>query len=695
MDNLEVIFNQFLAQDDSFQNDISINDNDITQRPTNILLKLHDQKYNFTQKQFDLFFSRGIKGLSKSYFIFNDGDNVSNKRLKAIDIMFTKFTPNNKQMIQLLKTYITRLNLVKYTRCYQCVETLVGKKHQFTTEQLEIINRIEFDKNLYLLFKNTTLEEFENLIINTSPIRSSIIRILNNIIKNHNLVLLQRFIDIVCDQISNYTNDYRTRSTIPHILKLLDMLVDNGLHVATEHITKLYTTELDCVIRYCSKFIKNDLDKVVYYLNAKDILNAVTLIHTNKCIPSSECLNIAIKINNTLIDQNISIRKIIGDHTVNKNTIDNYDNWYRRQNRIFSLPHYLLDKGAKPNIESIKTLFLAIRSDSYNRYSDYHEIIYDKITSMEGGVNIDINLLNVVSKNPIYHHKIHDILSKGVVPNTETFDICITSLTDILREVELLEIHGLVLEKDMQIKLLDKIYFSNHYQTSEYEYGMFSNIVQKYKIIITKEHLIKALCYKPVTFVNEILNYKIKPDKEVFCKYTENGNNISIQEKFDILLCNGMEVDMDIVRACFKKEFYPELEKFNISYDESIYRILYDTNKDNMIIHLINTKKWNISEHVIKLRYEFRHGYSVDNIIKYMKDNNVKPDRYCMLSAKRNNNQSFINFLLDKLKCDPPFECLKPEGSYSSKFYEYYKNKINQTEVDYTTPYDHIDLNSL
>lgn len=194
------------------------------------------------------------------------------------------------------------------------------------------------------------------------------------------------------------------------------------------------------------------------------------------------------------------------------------------------------------------------------------------------------------------------LVDKGATPNTETLRIVVAG-----------DLH------DLRIK----------------------ELLLDYKTIPTKEILdtivsINNKFYVPI--IETILNYKILPDKKTYL----SNNNAGINE---LLITHGMQVDLDMVDKSLKdKDPIFDLHRFNIPYDGKLYYCCHKHNnfpEQYMKLFIIDKK-------VIELRGLFKREILWHKIKKYLKQYNLKIDRYCFENAKTN-----IKNILTKLGAEP------------------------------------------
>jgi len=204
--------------------------------------------------------------------------------------------------------------------------------------------------------------------------------------------------------------------------------------------------------------------------------------------------------------------------------------------------------------------------------------------------------------------------------------------------------------------------------------------------------------------LTDILNHKVIPDEDTFnalYKTCVFGDALFVK-RFDILTTFGLKVSLDMIEKCIRENIIiDDLSKYDIPYDDKLYYICWK----NEIIPSIYLDKFECGGYIIKLREMCRSKPTkLNTIIKYMKNNNIHPDRYCYVNACKNSKNDLIDFFI-KNNCDPIPQCIILDGSHikhvqgykdynnNIKIRDYMISKLDHTI--YSKPYDHIDLSKL
>jgi hypothetical protein len=173
--------------------------------------------------------------------------------------------------------------------------------------------------------------------------------------------------------------------------------------------------------------------------------------------------------------------------------------------------------------------------------------------------------------------------------------------------------------------------------------------------------------------IKNILDYKIEPSKD-HIKTVLNSkkydcsmgmpDNIKRREKYiDILIHYGLNIEKNNMIDLLTHDMYVN---YQLIIDEEIYFLIYTSKKINKTIDLDRLKRYKISDkindkkrfiNIIKLRNMFdtfeQNKNTIAKITKFMIDNKIKPDRYCVDVSFCNGNNRLIKLLCIYLKCKP------------------------------------------
>jgi hypothetical protein len=209
-------------------------------------------------------------------------------------------------------------------------------------------------------------------------------------------------------------------------------------------------------------------------------------------------------------------------------------------------------------------------------------------------------------------------------------------------------------------------------------YDIFKNCIDEFKFIPSKSHLELAMNNrKEIKIVNDILCYKIIPDNKEF-EILTRSYYVWDEEIFNKLVRFGLKITIDdIDRVLGSNIVIDDLERFGIEYDDQLYYICHK----HCVFPDKYTKKFKIDKNVLKLRELCRTPrVSIDTITDFMKNQNVKFDRYCMEHAARFNHD-VLTYMLNDLKLEPTIS-LFYWLQYNANNYSFYKLFIEKYNVD-------------
>ena len=203
-----------------------------------------------------------------------------------------------------------------------------------------------------------------------------------------------------------------------------------------------------------------------------------------------------------------------------------------------------------------------------------------------------------------------------------------------------------------------KIACENNYE------NLFDYCTSKYKMLPTSEHLKFALKQSFSPLINRILCYKIIPDKEHFKLAIKRGKDI-----MELLIKFGYVMDRDDVEnSLIHEHCVDNLDRFGIKLDEEVYywsHIYYCWYYKNQF----ELKDKN----TLGLRLLCLDNKTTPEVFdKYVKDNNIEPDGYCLEHACRY-NQSLAVHLLKTLKYKPTvtvFYWLQTSTAFNTVYYK-------------------------
>ncbi len=164
------------------------------------------------------------------------------------------------------------------------------------------------------------------------------------------------------------------------------------------------------------------------------------------------------------------------------------------------------------------------------------------------------------------------------------------------------------------------------------EYDLpINTLLTIYKIIPEKETLDIAVTSLNYDLVNKIINYKLTPDTKTLRGIPlpqKVGDNYKISKIIDLLIGHGLKIAITDVEYLLSIHFILEnLERFDIEYNEQLYFICYLNNEfpDEYM------KKFTIDSAIFKMHTFCRsRKLTYEKLIDYLKNNNIKLDRYSL-----------------------------------------------------------------
>ncbi|ARF11592.1 hypothetical protein Klosneuvirus_2_28 [Klosneuvirus KNV1] len=236
-----------------------------SQKPSDLIVKLNSLNYNFTQPDFDNFLINATYQKAGSYITHEpcyDRDNWK----KAIEIMFTKFTPNTKQMDHLLSCYKPANKWTEFV----WVDALLAKGYNFTDSQKQHLAQCGYDMTNIYNNGTVNIEELQNIVMSVINEKTDIDKLKKIVEKNP----LQ------------YSDDFIQWIISKHIL-------------VNDHSFKQYTNILD--IFFNDQYIKIH-DKINSFLiNNKATFNTIYYFLNKGLIPNQDLMKYCLLIPNCAV----------------------------------------------------------------------------------------------------------------------------------------------------------------------------------------------------------------------------------------------------------------------------------------------------------------------------------------------------------------------------------------------------------
>lgn len=490
-----------------------------TTSPSELIVKLNLLGYKFNQKDFDNFISSATYQKGRSYIANTAYDAVKKEnRKKAITIMFTNFTPSDKQFKLLFNCKGHGNN--------DWVDTLVNRNYIFNNSQQAELIKLGYDTTkIYANKTDVSLDALKIIILSTISNKSPCATLLT-IVTNNKIEYPSDFISWIISNLPynqyNMSAQIKTYKEILNIfLKQLNLKFDENSHI---HIYKLKSCEF---VYYCVD---------------------------NGFIPTNESMIIC---------------------SNNSQFIELLFYFHNKFGLKFNVD--LMNNVLKLNIQYIGKEVL-----QYHYYASNKEFAH--VEPMLSNFGYDTLLINQAKfDNYVSIYKFLRLLN--CIPNEETFKLgCKYQQKDIVNEC-----------------------------------------TKVFKMLPTNEHL--QIMLKENRFNDELLNdilcYKILPTKEDFNVLMNSGR--CSQHSIELLIKYGLLLDItDINKALSQKMIIENLERFNISYDETLYYSCYIYNI------FPYDDKMEIDKNILELRKMCRNrSTTVEVFKKYIETHNIMPDRYC------------------------------------------------------------------
>jgi hypothetical protein len=389
----------------------------------------------------------------------------------------------------------------------------------------------------------------------------------------------------------------------------------------------------------------------------------------------------------------IKFKKIILKHKIKPTTtclincVNNFhwEKWGTSYGNNMKFVKMLLDNGVDVD-ENCLYRVLKKTSD----FDIFKEIINNITMSFD---NFSVEFVDFMcSKNLLQH--ITYLIDNGLTPTIDILNTCIqcsNSKTQNHSFYNFIINYGIIPNIDTLIQA---------YKDLNLE--MVNDIITKFKVYPNISCLnIVLRCHSHATdYISHVLDYKVMPDKSSFdaIKNTHNMN-----KNLEILINFGLKVTYKMVdETLIIRKPLDNLIRFDIPYDEKLYYMCYK----NKFFPSTYMNKFTIDKNVLKLRDVFFtciNGLTVDtktliNMLEFILDNNIKPDRYCIDALVRYKNSIVWDFFIDDLNLQPTFASiynLIVKNENNIKIVDMITNNINFDYKIMCKPYDDIDLTKI
>ncbi|QKF93654.1 hypothetical protein QKU48_gp0196 [Fadolivirus algeromassiliense] len=630
---------------------------------------------NLTQPDFNNFIIAATNGktnsfISKTYSGYYANSAKKTVRKQIIDLMFTKFKPNDKQFKLLCSCYSVKNT---YNVCWHWIDVLVDQDYQFTDPQKQMINKAGYGEFYKLMDDGLNIET---------------IRYYVNELNKYNEPDIEELIVKINSMPEKLPSDY---------LKLFLKEYKASKYGTTNDVHELIVALIEkCIL---DDSIIDQLAKSKYRVNSiiNALINNVELndTYTNFLLDNKEFHDDLNVLFNLSVTQDYKITTSFINKMLVKGKIC-YCKYKPTDLSKFGLKYedliqFNLNKNFKiPIAKQIKEKSKKIEEDDL---SEEEHVSLKKKPAKKA-------VKGIRKMSPKRLKKVFDESeSEGeseieeVDEDCEEDDDYKSPSKDELKfkVISLFGIFGLAPDNETMKLICENGYLNE-----------FNELVSKYKMVPNKECLDMAVSnILNVELIKQIICYKISPNSDTFNKLINNtiDNEVNvILEIIELMIKNGLQLSINDIHNLIKKGYYlNDLDRFGIQYDEKLYYVCFVGGKE---IPKEYESKFNIDKKVFKLRTMCGNTtpkLSATKFRDYLIKNNIKPDRYCLDNAARIGNSNLMSYIIYELKCVPTIFTLYETSNISCKediYQELIKN-YNITYEDMIKPYDHIDLTKL
>ena len=174
--------------------------------------------------------------------------------------------------------------------------------------------------------------------------------------------------------------------------------------------------------------------------------------------------------------------------------------------------------------------------------------------------------------------------------------------------------------------------------------AILKKFIATYPSLIPNKECLDASMTKPhEKIINDLLCYKLTPDKQTFNCLIENAGSYSqTQKNTEILIKHGLQITItEIEQLLSKDEHLDNLERFGIQYDEDLYFLCYK--HDHYPQSYVDN--FTINPDILALRELCKKPKTkLDIFINHIKTKNVQFDQYCVDNANIFGNYSLQNY---------------------------------------------------
>lgn len=225
--------------------------------------------------------------------------------------------------------------------------------------------------------------------------------------------------------------------------------------------------------------------------------------------------------------------------------------------------------------------------------------------------------------------------------------------------------------------------------------GRVKYFIKKYKIYPNKMCLDASIQVKDIKLITEILCYKLIPDKETLKNLWPEKigyyhySNDNIQKIIELLIKNGLKCDFDDIKLALKNSQYiPQLEIFNIPYDEQLYFQCYKY--DNFPDYY--NEKFAIDQKILELRTLCRKNNNTPKkIMSSITLNKNIIDQYCIDFLYMSNKHKICNIIESNCNYPTILSIFKTHREYYKL--KYITDYFDKTNIEYTDMIKQFNIN--
>ena len=614
----------------------------------NILHKtIQNNLYVFTNDDFNNFIIASTTGKSTSFIRKNCPKKSKNGIIIAH--MFTNFAPNDKQLKLLISCYNTK----QYNPSYKWLDILLDRDYKFSDDQIKLLNKLNY-------LRMAEMFNSKEITIET----------INLWIKQLNDDFDYNTENIIIDKINNFDGQFP----------------QEYLETMIRDINKYNIGDCEDIIDKIIK--KSTLDESIFDFCIEKNFTSTLILRTiiEKMTPSNEFINYLIKIKYFKSHLKYLFELAINGYVITTDTLNNliekHEYAYFNLNGDIELSKIDITLNQLIELHTTntpKTLNKNSNDNDDNDDSDDDDDDSDDDDNESSSICEVDDDENGYELNTAFHQD-NSKINEFVIAELRLLTLDLFNLFKIEPTYETL-----------------KIICRKGYNTS------FDKMILK-KFIPTKECLDESMIKHNYNLIVKIICYKISPDKETLHKLiNDSWSDYGIMKRkkyagniIELLIKNGLEITISEIELLLSHDIILEdLNRFDIQYDEELYYLCFKYD----YFPIEYEDKFIINKNVLHLRTMCKKSKTtIDQIKKFMKDNNIKPDRYCVDNTYIGESSKIRRYLTETLNCEPTIFSLIETSPYRTDLDTLAKKLISQSDMNYkimSEPFEHVDLNHL